>query len=316
LTFAAGRLPAFFLKGITMSLFRNVFAYRLAAFDVADINDKLQSACYITPGLSDLYSRGFVPPADHTPDLLAIETQDAVLVALRTDEKILPASVVRRETDERIKKIEAEEGRKVGRREMREIRDRVSAELLPKAFIKSSIQRAIIDTRTGFVFVDGSSASKAEDMLSLLREALGSLSTRLIDTKCSPQTAMTVWLQEGTPEGFALDSACELKFPGEGGAVAKFNRQALETDEVRNHLAVGKLVTMLGLVWRDRLAFKLTDTMQIKSLQMLDILHEEIEQADAQDQAALFDSTLALMIGELRELVPGLIAALGGEEQP
>lgn len=299
-----------------MNFFRNLIAFHLdsdLATKANDIGGKLEAKPFIAPGSQDLFSQGWVAPASHMPDLFACVSQGAVLVAIRTDEKILPAAVVRREADERIKKIEAEEGRKVGRREVREMRDRVDEEMLPKAFTKSSIQRAIIDLREGFVFVEASNSSKSENLLSLLRETLGSLPTRLIDTKTSPQSAMTLWLEYGTPECFALDAACELKFPGEGGAVAKFNRQALETDEVRNHLATGKLVTMLGLVWHDRLAFKLTDTFQIKSLEMLDVLQEEIEQADVADQAALFDSTLAIMIGELRELVPGLIAALGGE---
>lgn len=300
----------------TINWFRNLIAYRLAA-DFAlspdNINAALEKKQFVAPGSHDLFSQGWVPPTSYAPDVFGFSSQGAVLVALRTDEKILPASVIRKEADERAKKIEAEEGRKIGRREMRELRDRVAEEMLPKAFIKTRIQRAIIDLRNGFVFVEAVSSSKAENLLSLLRETLGSLPTRLIDTKTSPQTAMTLWLEHSTPEGFALDADCELKFPGEGGAVAKFNRQALETDEVRNHLAAGKMVTKLGIVHQGRVALVLTDKLEFKRLAMLDILQEEIEQADSTDQAALFDSTLSLLIGELRSLVPAVIEALGGE---
>ena len=124
---------------------------------------------------------------------------------------------------------------------------------------------------------------------------------------------MTHWLESEPPAEFALDTDCELRFPGDGGAVARFVRQALDADEVRQNLANGKLASRLGLVWRDRLSFQLTEKMEIKRLAMLDVLQEEIEQADAADQAALFDASLALLVGELRELFPQLVTALDGE---
>lgn len=299
-----------------MLWFRNLQSYRLAA-DHGLLPDAIAEALAKKPflpcGSHDLFSQGWVPPASHMPDLFAPTQQGVVLVCLKTEEKILPAMVVRQQADERIRKIEAEEGRKVGRRELREIRDRIAEELTPRAFVKSSHQRALLDLEHGWVWVEGGSGSKAENLLSLLRETLGNLPTRLVDTQTSPQAAMTLWLQEGAPSPFTLDADCELRFPGEGGAVARFSRQALETDEVRQHLAIGKVVCKLGLVWNERIAFQLTDKLETKRLAMLDVLQEEIEDADISDQAALFESSFALLIGELRNLFPDLLEALGGE---
>lgn len=294
---------------------KNIIAYRLdaAALSAAAINAALAAKPFIAPSANDLFSQGWVAPAIHASDLFTAESQGALLVTLRTDEKILPASVVRQQADERAKKIEAEENRRMGRRELRELRERMADELLPRALVKTRIQRAIIDLREGFVYVEGSGASKSENLLSLLRETLGSLPTRLIDTKVSPQTAMTMWLSDGAPRGFALDADCELRFPGDNGAIAKLGRQQLESDEVRNHLAAGKLATQLGLVWNDRLAFVLTEKLTIKRLTMLDVVQEELEAMDATDQAALFESSLALLLGELRQFLPFLFEALGGE---
>ena len=299
-----------------MLWFRNFQPYRLAAdhtLTPAGIAEALERKHFVPCGSQDLFSQGWIPPAAHMPDLYAPLYQDAVLVCLKTEERLLPAAVIRQQADERILKIEAEEGRKVGRREIREIRERIAEELTPRAFIKSRTQRAVIDLQQGWVWVEGSSASKTENLLSLLREALGSLPTKLIDTEISPQTAMTSWLEEEPPAPFTLDNDCELRFPGEGGAVARFTRQALDSDEVRQNLQSGKLVSRLGLAWGDRLAFLLTEQFEIKRFTMLDVLEEAIESADATEQAALFDASFALLVGELRNFIPELISALGGE---
>lgn len=296
---------------------RNIITYRLnvEAITATIIIEKLAAKPFIAPGSHDLFSQGWVAPASHAPDLIGIEQQGAILVTLRTDEKLLPDGVIRQEADKRVKQIEAEESRKVGRREMREIRERVAEELTPRALVRSRFQRAIIDLHDGFVHVEAGSSSKAENLLAVLRETLGSLPTRLIDTKTSPQAAMTAWLGDEAPDDFSLDSDAELKFPGAGGAVAKFSRQSLDSDEIRENLQAGKLATKLGLVWQDRISFVLTEDLQFKRMTMLDILCEQIEEAEAEDQAALFDTSLAMTIGELRQFVPAVIEALGGEEK-
>lgn len=299
-----------------MLWFRNVQFFRLASdheLDIHKIEDALAKKPFMPCDSHALFSQGWIAPARHMPDLFAPNMQNAALIALKTDEKILPAAVVRQQAEERILRIEAEEGRKVGRREAKEIREQITDELTPKAFIKSNVQRAIIDLEHGWVWVEGSSASKAENLLSLLREAVGALPVRRIDTQTSPQSAMTEWLESGAPTYFELDSDCELRFPGDGGAIARFAHQALDAEEVRFNLANGKMVTRLGLIWKERMAFQLTEQLEIKRLTMLDVLEDELENTDVSDQAALFDASFALLTGELRHFLPMLLAALGGE---
>lgn len=299
-----------------MLWFRNIQAYRLApkhGITPDEIADKLATKPFLPCGSHDLFSEGWIAPASHAPDLMTAAYQGVVLVCLKTEEKLLPASVVRQQAEQRIEQIECSENRKVGRREAKEIRERVAEELTPRAFVRARYQRALLDLENDWVWVESGSASKAENLLAVLRETLGSLPTRLLDTQTSPQTAMTLWLEEGAPAPFALDADCELRFPGEGGAVARMTRQSLENDEVRQHLQAGKVATRLGLVWDERIAFQLLENLALKRMTMLDILQEKIEDADAEDQAALFDTMLALQVGELRAFFPALVEALGGE---
>ena len=101
-----------------MLWFRNLQSYRLAAdhgLSPDTIATALEKKPFLPCGSQDLFSQGWVPPASHMPDLYAVSSQGAVLVCLKTEEKLLPAAVVRQQADERIARIEAEEGRKLNR---------------------------------------------------------------------------------------------------------------------------------------------------------------------------------------------------------
>lgn len=299
-----------------MSWFKNLQLYRLApdhTLTVPAINAALGLRPFVPCGAHDTMTQGWVAPAAHAPDLLAYTQQDAVLVVLKTEEKLLPASVVKEKTEAQIARIEADENRKVGRKEAKELRERVAEELLPKAFNQSHTQRALIDLRLGLVLVDAPSAGKAESFLAVLRETLGSLPTRLVNTQVTPETAMTLWLETADAGELDLGDSVTLASPGDTGASARLKHLPLDSDEVQQHLQAGMLVESLSLAWDDKLAFVLTDRFEIKRLTMLDVLQDELKDMDSADQAAIFDSSLVLTVGTLRQFVPVLIEALGGE---
>ncbi|WP_157669574.1 recombination-associated protein RdgC [Chitinibacter sp. GC72] len=301
-----------------MLWFRNLQIYRLSAdhaLSSASIQGELAKRPFVPCGSMDMESSGWVPPARHEPELMAIERQNAVLVALKSEEKVLPAAVIKDELDYRVQQIEAAESRKVGRKEQRELKDRIIEELTPRAFTRSRVQRALLDLENYLVIVDAASAAKAEYLLSTLRETLGSLPTRLIDTEISPAAAMTDWLTTETPDALSLGQDAELKTPGDEGSIARFKRQVMDCDEVRQHLDAGKIATRLSLAFGERLTFTLTEALEIKSLAMLDVLKDELKDMDAETQDALFESQFALLVGELRGFIPALLDALGGETQ-
>ena len=119
-------------------------------------------------------------------------------------------------------------------------------------------------------------------------------------------------IQGDVPGGFLLDNDCELKAAGESGAVIRCSRQDLTADEIRAHLKSGKQATKLGLVWKEKIRFVLTDQLQLKRIQFLDVLQEEVAQ-ESDDVASLNEATLLLMSEELGGLITDLIVALGGE---
>ncbi|MBV8659581.1 MAG: recombination-associated protein RdgC [Burkholderiales bacterium] len=296
--------------------FKNLQIYRITdldKIDAAKLDDELKKRAFAPAGSLDRLAAGWVPPAAHSPDLFAYANSGAWLIALKTEEKLLPSSVVKEAAEERIADIEAKELRKVGKKETKEIRERIAEELLPRAFSRSRVLRALIDLEGGWVWVDSPTPAKAELLVQFLRETLGSLPTKLPQTQLDPVTAMSTWLEHDAPSNFTLDADCVLKAPGEGGAQVTCRRHDLGSDEVKQHLHNGKLVTQLALSWDDRIAFVLTEKLQIKRIAFLDLLQDQIKDAEAEDAAAMFDTTLTLLVQEGRGLVDAVIESLGGE---
>lgn len=294
--------------------FKNLQIYRLPAdwaVDVARLDEQLAGHALPGCGNMDMQSVGWVPPRDDERFFYVLNRQ--MLLAFGVEQKLLPAAVVNQFAKDRAAEISDREGRPVGRKELRELKERITDELLPRAFVRRRITWAWVDPVHGWLVVDAAAKTKAEELLGHLIKSVDELPAKLLKTQMSPGAAMTTWLAENdAPAGFTLDRDLELRAPGDERATVRYVRHALEGEEIREHIAEGKSATRLGMTWNDRVSFVLTEDMQIKRLAFLDILKEESEgQAENDDER--FDIDFALMTGELAKLLEALVEALGGE---
>ena len=125
---------------------------------------------------------------------------------------------------------------------------------------------------------------------------------------------MSGWLStKEPPQYFSVDRECELKAADESRAVVRYTRHALDTDEVSQHIAMGKVPTRLALTWGDRVSFVLTEAMQLKKITFLESVFEGAAASPADGKDDNFDADVAIATGELRKLIPDLLEALGGE---
>ena len=116
---------------------------------------------------------------------------------------------------------------------------------------------------------------------------------------------MAAWLAANeAPEGFTIDQDCELRSVAEDKAAVRYARHPLEGDDVKGHLEAGKLPTRLALTFDDRISFVLTEKLEIKRLDFLDVVRDQVGDADKDDAEALFNAEFALMTGELAHLLP------------
>ncbi|MDP1766788.1 MAG: recombination-associated protein RdgC [Methylotenera sp.] len=293
--------------------FKNIFIFRIdteTAINADTLKDKLALKPLLPCSGLDKQSRGWVPC--HA-DKLVHGANKQMLFALGVEQKLLPATVVNRFAKERVADIEAQQGYKVGRKEMKELKEAITEELLPRAFALQRTTYAWLDTANGYLVIDAASSSKTEELLTLMNKTLDNLSYKQLHTAISPVAAMTDWLAgNNAPAGFTIDRELELRATGESKATIRYANHALEGDEILRHIAAGKRVTRLGLTWNDRISFVLTEQMQIKRIEFLDIIKEESSKmADNADE--LFELDFTLMTGELAKMIADLNAALGGE---
>lgn len=301
--------------------FRNLLVYRLN-LDSPLQSEELEEALATLParpcGSQVASTYGFIPPWGKNEDAPLVHAgQNFMLIAARQEERILPAAVVRDAVQEKVDEIEAAEARKVYKKEKDQIKDEVVQTLMPRAFIRKSVTRAAIDPQNGFIYVDASSSKRAEELLSAMREALGSLPVRPIAVKQAPTATFTSWIKEhNASNGLILLDECELRDSAEDGGIIRIKREDLSSDEVQNHLEAGKLATLLSLAWEDKLSFLLDDKLAIKRLRFEDLLQNQAEQDGGDDAASQFDASFILMMLTLKEFIPQLLEALGGEEIP
>jgi recombination associated protein RdgC len=112
-------------------------------------------------------------------------------------------------------------------------------------------------------------------VISSLVKSVDGLELSLIQTKQSPQSAMTQWLiTQDAPFNFSVGSDCDLKASDESKSTVKFAKLDLDRDDVRKHIAEGKLPTRLAMSWSDRVSFSLTNEMQLKKIGFFDVVFE------------------------------------------
>ncbi len=301
--------------------FRNLLVYRLTQ-DVPFEAEALETALAAKPARpcasQELATYGFVAPFGKGEDApLVHASQDFLLIAARKEERILPSSVVRDALKEKVDEIETEQMRKVYKKERDQLKDEIIQTFLPRAFIRRASTYAAIMPKQGLILVDSASARKAEDLLSTLREAIGSLPVRPLSVKIAPSATLTDWLktQKAADEFYVLDE-CELRDTHEDGGVVRCKRQDLTSEEIQLHLSTGKQVTQLALAWQDKLSFVLDDKLVIRRLRFEDLLQEQAEQEGGDDALSQQDASFTLMMMTLVEFLPKLFEALGGEEIP
>lgn len=294
--------------------FKNLQIYRLPA--PWNMSAEQLEACLTTQAFApctslDLQSQGWVAP--RPAGALVHRVHHQMLITLMTEKKLLPATVINQVAKARAVEIEEQQGFKPGRKQMKELKEQISDELLPRAFSIQRDTRIWIDPVNGWLVVDSSSPAKADEVLKLLLKAVDPLPLSNLHVVQAPLAAMTSWLAaDAAPAGFTVDAELELRASGDSKATVRYARQAPEADDLRRHIAAGKQCTRLALTWNDRISFVLTESLALKRLAPLDVITENANSAGAGEDER-FDGDFALMSGELHQLLSALVQTLGGE---
>lgn len=297
-------------------LFTNAFVFRLTramTLTDGDLETALAAHQFVPCSGIRPSSFGWVSPVAFDQDDEVAPLQHAVagchLLCARREDKVVPASAVAEQVAERVARVEQVEGRKLSTQERQNIKDDAFASLLPQALPRSKQILGYIAPQDQLLVVGTSSRPEAEMFLNTLRLSLGSLPVIPPPIRTNPGDYYTRWLStRELPEHFTLGDQCDLMDPEEGSSVT-CRRQDLATREVRNHVESGKVCTRLGLVWRGEVRFAVDRDLAIKQMKFLDTA----DLSDDDNPIGQLDADLSQLALTLKQLLPDLFTALGGE---
>jgi len=295
--------------------FKNLKLYRLSptwALSPEQVEEALSKYAFKPGNTSEMQSLGWLPPRENGGLVHVVGNQ--MLIALRAEKKLLPSTVINQFAKARAQEAEEQQGYKPGRKQMKEIKEQVTDELLPKAFSVYRDTRVWIDPEHRWLAIDAAASAKADEVLGLLAKSIDPFPVESLYVTQSPAAAMTGWLAEDeAPSNFSIDQDTELRASGESGAAIRYVKHSIDPDDVRRHISSGKQCTRLALTWADRISFVLTESLDIKRVAPLDVIKENND-AMSQNDDEQFDSDMTLMAGELAKMIADLVEALGGEK--
>lgn len=255
---------------------------------------------------------GFIPPrGDHHP--IYEEIDGAIIFSILIETKSVPASVVQKKLDEACESIEQACGRKPGKKERRDLKDEIVLSLLPTAFPKQT--RVDVYIQDGFCYIGSTSASKVDDVITLLVKVIPGLIIEPLRTNVTPTKYMTNLLldNDGEVALFSVGRELSLKAFDESSSTVRYSKHSLYgLDEIKNHIAQGKAPIALQLSSDDKdVSFVLTDSMQLKKIEIGDeiVLGSKAEKEDA------FEATWWIVGNVLQGAIAELIVDLGFEAE-
>ena len=295
--------------------FKNLQIYRLPApwaYTPEQLEEALKPLSFTPANSNELLRQGFDSPRGNGNLVHTVNKQ--MLVMLGTEKKLLPGSVINQVAKAKAAELEEQQGFPPGKKAMKELKERVADELLPRAFSIRSNTFCWIDPVNGWLVVDAASPSKADDVIKHLLKAVDKMPLQSLRVQRSPVAVMTAWLEmDEAPHGFTVDQDTELRATGESRAAVRYVKHTLEPDDIRRHIASGKQCTRLAMTWTDKISFVLTESLAVKGIKPLDVLKES--DSVSRDDNERFDNDMMMMTGELSAMLGDIVTSLGGEAE-
>jgi recombination associated protein RdgC len=297
-------------------VFRNIRLYRLHGDwpdAEQDLSEQLAGAAFKPCGAFTERSAGFEPPSGDADALLGRRVGGADLLRLRVQSRLLPAAAVNEALETRLEDFRNRTGRDPSRKEKRQLKEEVHAELMPKTLVKSQrISGLCLHTENEserLIGIDTASESNAELFLDNLRSALGSLQVTPLAFKQPIGTLLTkIFLGQG-PTNFTPGRECRMEDPSAGRATVTWQDIDLDAD-VRKHVRSGLKLTRLAVEFDDLLSCVIDDQGVVRKLRLQGT--EVADELEDENLLARLDADFVMLTGNLRRLMAALRKLLGG----
>lgn len=252
-----------------MRFIKNAIVYWLELPDIEDFESEILINEFTEIEPFESRSIGFAPIA-HTDELVSAFV-DGYGFSIRIDEKVVPASAVKRETTRLAGEFEDMHGYKPGRRMMREFKEEATDTLVRKALTKTTTVNCYYDTYKNYLYVPVASKARADLVTSLLIKSVGSIKAQTIyvsSLRHGLTTRLKSWM-DGDWEVFGdMEPAGEAWLRKDSERVT-FNLSSLDDldDGTNQALNQGFDVTALRLN-RHGVSFRLTDEFHLRQIKL------------------------------------------------
>lgn len=219
-----------------------------------------------------------------------------VAICLQIDEKVLPAGAVNEAVRKEVARIESEDDRSVGRKERKEVKEYITAQLCRTALVSTTYVTAFYCPQSQFLFVPASK-KHADYFTSALVHAVGAAKTSTINVSnikggLTTRVMATLNQDDNQFDPFELSSGVWLK--GETGAIAMQVDEPLSTASrgIVEAIEEGYEVHAARLYHRTTgISFKIDSNFILSKIQ-----HPDTDDADTdeQDAAAKWDDETAI----------------------
>jgi recombination associated protein RdgC len=298
-----------------MKLIKTAIVFNAEMPNAHDLATKLEATPFADLLSNDVQAIGFIPTqpcGEYVASFI-----DGYAFTVRHDQKVVPASAIKQRLKEWEGKIEAEESRRIGRKERKELKERVTEELLTKALAKTTEITVFYDTACKYLIIPVSSRSKAQMIMTLLIKALESVKTSTIHISdvAKGVTAMLADHLSGNDAAFGdfhLGDKFQLVNKKEKVSFDQTAPTETATKGLTEALAAGFAVKSLQLVY-GAVTFNLTNEFHLKSIQFEGNTEHEAG-ANAADRWAHEASIQTLMMSGLLYALCELIGYAKAEE--
>lgn len=269
---------------------------------------------------------GFIP--NSATGELVTPIEGGYSFSVRLDEKMLPASAVKRAVNDAIQAYADENELTVA--DLDEdlfglLKEQTLTKLIANALIKTTIVHAFYSESAQYLIVPTTSKPMAQTVMGLLIKAVGSVKTSTIhvsNIKGGLTTRLKNFLgmdgddsDETAFDGFKLGASCLLKLKSDK---AKFDMGDLTEASagLREALAGEMEVELMELI-HEGVAFKLTHDFKLRGIQFLNELTEdELAELEDADSAFAWRLTAATQLLQVVALIDALCALFEYKREP
>ncbi len=275
----------------------------------------MQAGAFVPCSPTEASSSGWVPPRGQDHGALLEVVGDQWMAMLMLESKLLPSPVIKRRLKAKLAELEKATGRAPKGRALKDLKEEVIHELLPKAFTRQVRVPVWIDPKRKRVVVDAGSAGRASTAANCLIACGGQMNLAPLRTAMDPLMTMSAWVAAGEPPScLTLDRDVELRGTEENPPVVRISGRDVDAEDVRDLIRQGMIVNSLAVTYKSRVSFTFTGAGALRQVKVLDVVMMDREPAPGTPEVTdAFDADVAILTGELCVLLDDLIAELGGQ---